>query len=134
MNCQYVHIRSDKSAIRKFLTKQKTSFTEHLSVTTWENDGRLFNPFNMFNTFKHVPYSMVIVERLAYLFLTLLINLSNFRKLYLFLVFKVHSYKSKILSVDSPTYDFLELHSTLVRLYHNVHYKQRRVRSSGKVE
>ena len=134
MNCHYVHLRSDKSAIKKLFTEQKTSFTEHLSVTAWENDGGLFNPFNMFNPFKHVSYPMVIVEGLAYLFLALLINLSNFRKLYLFLVFKVHSCKSKILSADSSTYDILELHSTLVRFYHNVRYKQRRVRSYGKVE
>ena len=134
MNCHYVHLRCDKSAIKKFFTEQKTSFTEHLSVTTWENDGRLFNPFNMFNPFKHVSYSMVTVERLACLFLALLITLLNFRKLYLFLVFKVHSCKSKTLSVDSPTYDILELHSALVRFYHNVHYKQRRIRSYGKVE
>ena len=83
MNCHYVHLRCDKSAIKKFFTEQKTSFTAHLSVITWENDGRLFNPF------KHVSYSMVTVERLAYHFWALLITLSNFRKLYLFLVFKV---------------------------------------------
>ena len=80
-------------------------------MTTWENDGRLFNPFNMFNLFKHVSYSMVTVERLAYHFWALLITLSNFRKLYLFLVFKVHSCKSETLSADSSTYDILELHS-----------------------
>ena len=134
MNCHYVHLRCDENAIKKFFTEQKTSFTRHLSVTTWENDGRLFNPFNMFNPFKHVSYSMVTVERLAYHFWALLITLSNFRKLYLFLVFKAHSWKSETLSVDSPTYDILELHSTLVRFYHNVRYKQRRVRSYGKVE
>ena len=131
MNCHYVHLRCDKSAIKKFFTEQKTAFTEHLS---WENDGCLFNPFNMFNPFKHVSYSMVTVERLACLFLALLITLLNFRKLYLFLVFKVHSCKSKALSVDSPIYNILELHSTLVRFYHNVHYKERRIRSYGKVE
>ena len=129
MNCHYVHLRCDKSAIKKFFTEQKTAFTEHLS---WENDGCLFNPFNMFNPFKHVSYSMVTVERLACLFLALLITLLNFRKLYLFLVFKVHSCKSKTLSVDSPTYDILELHSSLVMFYRNVHYKQRKIRSYGK--
>ena len=134
MNCHYVHLRCDKSAIKKSFKEQKTSFTEYLSVTTWENDGRLFNPFNMFNPFKHVSYSMVTVERLVYHFWALLITLSNFRKQYLFLVFKAHSWKSETLSVDSPTYDILELHSTLVRFYHNVHYKQRRIRSYGKVE
>ena len=128
MNCHYVHLRYDKSAIKKFFTEQKTYFTEHLSVTTWENDGRLFNPF------KHVSYSVVTVERLAYHFWALLTTLSNFRKLYLFLVFKVHSYKSETLSVNSSTYGILELHSTLVSFYHNVHYKQRRIRSYGKVE
>ena len=134
MNCHYVHLRCDKSAIKKFFTEQKTSFTEHLSVTTWENDGRLFNPFNMFNPFKHVSYSMVTVERLACLFLALLITLLNFRKLYLFLMLKVDSCKSENLSVDSPTYEILEIHSILVTFYHNVHYKQRRIRSYGKVE
>ena len=33
---------------------------------------------------------------------------------------KVHSCKSENLSVDSPTYDILEVHSTLVRFCHNV--------------
>ena len=47
MNCHSVHLRCDKSAVKKFFTEQKTSFTEHLSVTTWEIDGRLFNPFNI---------------------------------------------------------------------------------------
>ena len=47
---------------------------------------------------------------------------------------KVHSCKSENLSVDSPTYDILELHSTLGRFYHSVPYKQRRNRSYGKVE
>ena len=131
MNCHYDLLRCDKCAIRKFFIEQKTSFTEDLS---WGNDGRLFNPFNMFNPFKHVSYSMVTVERLVYHFWALLITLSNFRKQYLFLVFKAHSWKSETLSVDSPTYDILELHSTLVRFYHNVHYKQRRIRSYGKVE
>ena len=131
MNCHYVHLRCDKSAMKKFFTEQKTSFTEHFS---WENDGRLFNLFNMFKPFKHVSYSMVTMERLAYFFLALLINLLNFRKLYLFLMLRVHSCKSENLSVDSPTYDILELYSTLGRFYHNVHYKQRRVRSYGKVE
>ena len=131
MNCHNVHLRCDKSAIKKFFTEQKTSFTEYLS---WENDGRLFSPFNMFKPFKHVSYSMVTVERLAYLFLALLITLLNFRKLYLFLMLKVHSCKSENLSVDSPTYDILEVHSTLVRFYHNVQYKQRKIRSYGKVE
>ena len=134
MNCDYVNLRCEKSAIKKFFTEPKTSFTDYLSVTTWKNDDRLFNPFNMFNPFKHMSYSMVTVERLAYHFLALLITLLNFRKLYLFLVFKVHSCKSETLSVDSPTYDILELHSTLVGFYHNVRYKQRRIRSYGKVE
>ena len=114
MNCHYVHLRCDKSAIKKFFTEQKTSFTDHLSVTTWENNGCLFN------LFKHVSYSMVTVERLTYLFLALLITLLNFRKLYLFLMLKVHSCKSENLSVDSPTYDILEVHSTVVRFCHNV--------------
>ena len=65
MNCHNVHLRCDKSAIKKFFTEQKTSFTEYLSC---ENDGRLFNAFNMFKPFKHVSYSIVTVERLAYLF------------------------------------------------------------------
>ena len=77
---------------------------------------------------------MVTVERLAYLFLALLINLLNFQKLYLFLVFKVHSCKSETLSVNSPTYDILELRSTLVRFYHNVYYKQRGIKTYGRVE
>ena len=81
MNCHYVHLRCDKSDINKLFTEQKTSFTEHLS---WENDARLFNTFNMFNPFKHVSHSMVIVERLTYLFLALLTTLLNFGKLYLF--------------------------------------------------
>ena len=131
MNCHYVHLRCDKSAIKKFFTEQKTAFTEHLS---WENDGCLFNPFNMFNPFKHVSYSMVTVERWTYLFLALLITSLNFRKLYSFLVFKVHLCKSETLSVDSPIYDILELHCTLVRFYHNVYYKERRIKSYGKVE
>ena len=77
---------------------------------------------------------MVTVERLADLFLALSITLLNFRKLYLFLMLKVHSWKSQNLSVDSPTYDILELYSSLVTFYHNVHYKQRRIRSYGKVQ
>ena len=52
----------------------------------------------------------------------------------IFLVFKVHSCKSETLSVNSPTYDILELHSTLVRFYHNVYYKQRGIKSYGRVE
>ena len=47
---------------------------------------------------------------------------------------KVDSCKSENLSVDSPTYEILEIHSILVTFYHNVHYKQRRIRSYGKVE
>ena len=47
MNCHYVHLRCDKSAVKKLFTEQKTSFTEHLSVTIWEIDGCLFNPFNI---------------------------------------------------------------------------------------
>ena len=47
---------------------------------------------------------------------------------------KVHSCKSENLSVDSPTYDILEVHSTLVGFCHNVQYKQRKIRSYGKVE
>ena len=34
MNCHYDHLRCDKSALKKFFTEQKASFTEHLSVTT----------------------------------------------------------------------------------------------------
>ena len=74
------------------------------------------------------------MERLAYLFLASLITLLNFRKLYLFLMLKVPSCKSENLSFDSPIYDILEVHSTLVRFYHNVQYKQRKIRSYGKVE
>ena len=77
---------------------------------------------------------MVTVERLADLFLALLITLLNFRKLYLFLMLKVHSWKSKNLSVDSPTYDILELYSSLVTFYHNVHYKQRRINITNLME
>ena len=40
---------------------------------------------------------------------------------------KVDSCKSENLSVDSPTYEILEIHSILVTFYHNVHYKQRRL-------
>ena len=47
MNCHYVHSRCDKSSVDKFFTDQKTSLMEHLSVTTWEIDGCLFNPFNI---------------------------------------------------------------------------------------
>ena len=57
----------------------------------------------------------------------------NFLKT-IFLMLKVHSCKSENLSVNSPTYDILEVHSTLVRFYHNVQYKQRKIRSYGKVE
>ena len=47
---------------------------------------------------------------------------------------KVHSCKSENLSVDSPTYDILELYSSLDTFHHNVHYKQRRIRNYGKME
>ena len=47
---------------------------------------------------------------------------------------KAHSCKSENLPVDSPTYDILELYSSLVGFYHNMHYKQRRIRNYGKVE
>ena len=47
---------------------------------------------------------------------------------------KVPSCKSENLSVDSPIYDILKVHSTLVRFYHNVQYKQRKIRSYGKAE
>ena len=43
MNCHYVHLRCDKSAVKKFFTEQKASFTEQFSVTNWEIDDRLFN-------------------------------------------------------------------------------------------
>ena len=38
------------------------------------------------------------------------------------------------ISLDSPIYDILERYISLVTLYRNVHYKQRRIRSYGKVE
>ena len=37
---------------------------------------------------------------------------------------KVHSCKSENLSDDSPTCDILELYSSLVTFYHNVHYRE----------
>ena len=43
MNCHYVHLKCDESAVKKFFTEQKTSFVEHLSVTTWQINVRLFN-------------------------------------------------------------------------------------------
>ena len=62
-------------------------------------------------------------------------NFVKFPKtIYLFLILKVDSCKSENLSVDSPTYEILEIHSILVTFYHNVHYKQRRIRSYGKVK
>ena len=47
---------------------------------------------------------------------------------------KVHSCKSENLSVNSPTYYMLELYSSLVTFYHNVHYKQKKIRSYRKAE
>ena len=44
---------------------------------------------------------------------------------------KIHSCKSENLSVDSPTYDIFELYSSLVTFYHDVHYKQRKIRNYG---
>ena len=130
MNCHYVLWQNCCKEI-VYRTKNffyGTSFSNYLG-----NWWPLVQPIQHSHQ-RHVSYSMVTMERLACLFLALLITLLNFRKLYLFLVFKVHSCKSKTLSVDSPTYDILELHSALVRFYHNVHYKQRRIRSYGKVE
>ena len=73
------------------------------------------------------------MERLAYLYLALLITLLNFLKT-IFLMLKVHSCKSENLSVNSPAYYILELYSSLVTFYHNVHYKQRKIRSYRKAE
>ena len=47
---------------------------------------------------------------------------------------KVHSCKSKNLSVDSSTYDILELYCSLVTFYHNVHYKHKRIKNYEKGE
>ena len=74
------------------------------------------------------------VERSSYLFLPFLITLSNFRKTIFIFNAKGSSMQIRNLSVDSPTYDILELYSLLLTFYHDVHYKQRRIRNYEKVE